>query len=159
MQEHSQLEKFCEICKFEYKLEKVYKSKCDPKIGCTENPHMICYLGIVILIKAVLIVLIYVFFTRGYVNTSNDIAYFIGIIAILLFSLSCSTIITISLCKRICFIQSDLKYKIHPLKDAEDNLNTTNFVHSVPRLESISQADPSSYLQELGESNQALILK
>ena len=70
----------CEVCKYRYKIEREPRRKCDPREGMQLNPHLICYLGILILITTVLLIIVYVLISRNYINPQENFVYFLGIL-------------------------------------------------------------------------------
>jgi RING-variant domain len=147
----------CEVCKYSYNIEEVVSKKCDPSHGIYENPNSICYLGILIIVKVIIISLIYIVIAKDYINPYENIVYFIGILSIFLFSLICSTTVVFKLLKQICYIDTSSKYKILPYIPNEDNLNSTNLFHTIGRIESIGQFEGPLSSQEVYESSQNLI--
>lgn len=128
--------KKCEVCKFSYSIQvKTYK-KCDPKKGLAENPQFICYLGILFLVLSVMLILLYVLITKKYIDPKESIGYFVGILTVFGFSLTCLFAITVKLFKHICWIETKELYKIFPVQSEEAEMNTTNIIQSQNRIES-----------------------
>jgi hypothetical protein len=128
--------KKCEVCKFPYSIQVKTHKKCDPKKGLAENPQFICYLGILFLVLSVMLILLYVLITKKYIDPKENIGYFIGILAVFGFSLTCLFAMTVKLFKHICMIDTKETYRISPMINDDAEMNTTNIVHSQNRIES-----------------------
>jgi hypothetical protein len=101
-----------------------------------ENPQFICYLGILFLVLSVMLILLYVLITKKYIDPKENIGYFIGILAVFGFSLTCLFAMTVKLFKHICMIDTKETYRISPMINDDAEMNTTNIVHSQNRIES-----------------------
>lgn len=148
MQEQNKTQIRCEVCKYRYKLDRDYEKKCDPREGMTNNPHLVCLLGILILVKSILLILLYVIISKNYIDPAANLGHFIGILSIFIISFSCTSTLMAKLFIRICRVNSAFRYRIHPLSQTDETLNTTHILHSLPRLESISQSEVVNFSQE-----------
>ncbi|OMJ81547.1 hypothetical protein SteCoe_17953 [Stentor coeruleus] len=125
--------KKCEVCKYTFNTEVQKVKKCNPRDGMSKNPHFLCYLGILFVVTLILVILVYVILSKNYIDPKENIVYFIGILSIFVFSLTCSFVIIAKLIKHICFVDTKEVYRIFPLSGEDLELNTTNIIHSQPR--------------------------
>jgi len=137
----SEEKKKCEICKYTYHIKITTIQKCDPRESFSQNPHFACYLLIIILITALLIILVYIIVDKGYINPYKNIFYFLGLTAIFILAFICSISIMIKLIRGLLFVEYNKTLKIFPLKNEPGDLNTTIILNSQARVDSAPNAD------------------
>lgn len=148
--------KKCEVCKFTFNVEVKKVKKCDPREGMSENPHFLCYLGILFVVASILIILVYVILSKNYIDPKENIVYFLGILSIFVFSLTCSFVIIVRLIKHLCWVDSKEAYRIYPLSGEDLELNTTHIIQSQPR-EAQGHYEPVSEMHDAVDGNEVFI--
>ncbi|OMJ88186.1 hypothetical protein SteCoe_9919 [Stentor coeruleus] len=143
----------CEICNFKYNIEVKIAKKCSPKVGILENLHLVCYLAIIFLVISILSILVFFVVSKNYVDPNESIVYFLGIISVFVFSLLCSCILVFKLIKQICWVTVREAYKILPAKSEDLDLNTTQLVHSLPRVETVREFGPVTIMNEIVDNS------
>ena len=135
-QMRERLEARCEVCKYLFNVEIKEIKKCDPRTSIKTNPHFICYFCTLLLIIAILVVILMMIIQKKYVDPKKNVGYFIGVLTIFMFAVFCSLVIVFKLIKGLCFVKYYDEYKISPYKEDELDLNTTNILNSIYRVES-----------------------
>ena len=130
------LEGRCEVCKYLFNVEVKEIKKCDPKSSIRTNPHFVCYFATLVLSIGILVAILMMIIQKKYVDPGKNVGYFIGVLSIFLFAVFCALVIVFKLVKGLCFVKYLDEYKIFPYKEDEVELNTTNILNSIYRVES-----------------------
>ena len=135
-QMRERIEAKCEVCKYLFNVEVKEIKKCDPRTSMKTNPYFICYFCTLLMIIAILVVILMMIIQKKYVDPKKNVGYFIGVLTIFLFGVLCSLVIVFKLIKGLCFVKYYDEYKIFPFKEDDLDLNTTNILNSIYRVES-----------------------
>ena len=130
------LEGRCEVCKYLFNVEFKEIKKCDLKSSIRTNPQFVCYFCTLFLSIAILVGILMIIIDKKYVDPGENVGYFIIVLSIFMFAVVCALIVAIKMIKGFCYVKYVDQYKIFPFKEDELDLNTTNILNSIYRVDS-----------------------